>query len=109
MDFVGAYQNFTILGVGVPPFSIFIKALPLAFLIYVSLYGDMLFSNEAVELANEKRPDEVSHFNPDRAHFLTGVRNLLSVLFCGVSPTMHGIWPAMTAIIADSYSRGALR
>jgi hypothetical protein len=106
LDFGGLISSFTIFGIGLPPLKIFLEAFPLAFLVYVAAYGDMLFGDQLVRICDEKRDDEKCVPNPNRVHFVTGARNFISC-FVAPTPTMSGpYWTPLTAIVAERYMKG---
>lgn len=105
-DFSGVIQGFTVFGIGLPPMKIFLAAFPMSALVYVALYGDIIFGDELIKLCDKVRTDEKVIPDPNRVHFITGIRNLLSCCL-GVTPTMAGpYWTPLTAIIVDRYMRG---
>jgi hypothetical protein len=105
-DFSGVIEGFTIIGLGIPPWKIFLDALPLAFLVYVAAYGDMLFGDQLVKICDSKREDETIIPDPNRVHFVTGLRNFISC-FVSPTPTMSGpYWTPLTAIVADRHMKG---
>lgn len=104
-DFSGLINGFTIIGLGLPPISIFFAALPLSFLIYVTAYGDIVFIDQLSIVAGKARPDEVIGSNQNRIHFIMGIRNILGTLFAP-SPFMGGYWTSMTAVLTDRYMKG---
>lgn len=106
MDWGGMISGFTLLGVGFPPWMILLAALPLAIVIYITAYGDMVFAEACVIAGGKKRLDEAVPLTSNRTHIITGVRNIASSLFA-LTPAMAGpIWTSMTAIVADRWSKG---
>lgn len=90
-------STFSVFGVGFPPMTILLGALPLSVLIYVIAYGDFVFIETIVRGNNERRPDEKVDLNSSRAHIIVGVRNVAHMLF-GPHPILAG--PAFTAYSA---------
>jgi hypothetical protein len=106
LDFKGLIEGYTVVGIGFPPWVTMVYALPLAFIIYITAYGDIVFGQEVIKSYQRNRPDEKVDLNPNRIHFITGIRNLVSVL-AAPTPAMAGpLWTSMTAIIADRWSKG---
>lgn len=76
-DFELMLHNYTVFGVGFPPFSMFISSIPMAMAAYIVLFGDILQSEAILNEADELRRDEKIDYDPDRAHLIFGGRNLL--------------------------------
>lgn len=66
----------SIFGVGIPPLSMFIKALPLALVCYVIAFGDFVTTETLVTEARQSRDDEYIDFNSSRSNLVSGLRNL---------------------------------
>lgn len=56
----------SIFGVGIPPVSMFVKALPLALVCYVIAFGDFVTTETLVTEARQSRDDEYIDFNSSR-------------------------------------------
>ena len=67
----------SIFGVGIPPLSMFIKALPLALVCYVIAFGDFVTTETLVTEARQSRDDEYIDFNSSRSNLVSGLRNLI--------------------------------
>ncbi|MEX2566259.1 MAG: hypothetical protein WD431_09980 [Cyclobacteriaceae bacterium] len=105
-DFVLMINQYTVLGVGLPPFGVFISTIPTVFAAYIVLFGDILQSQAILEEADEIRKDEKIDYNPDRAHLLFGTRNLGMSIF-GPDMTMAGpLWAAMHVVIVERFKQG---
>ncbi|MEL6483984.1 MAG: hypothetical protein AAFP96_03960, partial [Bacteroidota bacterium] len=66
-DFGLMISDYTIIGLGLPPFSMFIKAVPMALAAYVVLFGDVLQAEAILKEGDSLRPDEKVEYNVDRA------------------------------------------
>jgi len=105
-DFALMINQYTVLGVGLPPISVFISAIPTVLAAYIVLFGDVLQSQAILAEADEIRKDEKIDYNPDRANLLFGVRNLGMSIF-GPDMTMAGpLWAAMHVVIVERYKQG---
>jgi hypothetical protein len=105
-DFILMINQYTVLGVGLPPLSVFVSTLPTVLAAYIVLFGDILQSQAILEEADEIRKDEKIDYNPDRAHLLFGARNLGMSIF-GPDMTMAGpLWAAMHVVIVERYKQG---
>ncbi len=91
---------------GWPPFSMFLKALPLVLAAYIVIFGDAVQAQGIIRDADAKRPDEPVDYSPDRAHLVVGLRNsIMSVL--GPDISMCGpIWAAMTVVTYERWKNG---
>ncbi len=105
-DFGTLWREYTLFGLGFPPFHMFLAALPTAMAAYIVLFGDVLKSRAILDDAQKKRPDEKIDYDPDRAHIILGSRNVaMSVL--GPDVTMCGpIWAAMHVVICERFAKG---
>lgn len=105
-DFAGLFQNYTLFGLGFPPWAMFAEAVPTALATYIVLFGDVLQSKALLQEADKSRPDERIDYNEDRAHLLFGIRNgVMSVI--GPDVAMCGpLWAAMHVVIIERYKEG---
>jgi hypothetical protein len=105
-DFNLLISNYTIFGVGLPPVSMFLTAIPTVLSTYIVLFGDILQSKAILEEADSLRGDEKIDYNSNRAHIILGVRNSI-MSFIGPDVTMCGpIWAAMHVVIVERYKQG---
>ncbi len=105
-DFQTLWQEYTILGLGLPPLMMFVTAIPTVLAAYIVLFGDVLQSRALISEADSVRPDEHIDYNPNRAHMIFGGRNtVMSVL--GPDVTMAGpLWAAMQVVVIERYKEG---
>ncbi|MGL5935087.1 MAG: hypothetical protein ACRCZI_05645 [Cetobacterium sp.] len=99
-------DNWTIFGIGIPPFKLFIKGLPIVLSTYIILFGDMIQAQCLLENASKERPDEIIDYNSNRSHIIFGMRNVLMGLF---SPTLTLCGPlaaAMQVVLCERYKNG---
>lgn len=100
------FSEWTFMGVGVPPLSMFISGLPMVFSTYIILFGDMIQSKALLDDAAKQRPDEKVDYNPSRSHIIFGLRNIIMSIF-GPDVTMCGpLWAAMQVVICERYKKG---
>ena len=76
-QFKDIIDQVSIFGVGIPPASMFIKALPLALVCYVIAFGDFVTTETLVSEARHARDDEYIDFNSSRSNLVSGLRNLI--------------------------------
>jgi hypothetical protein len=105
-DFTTLWREYTIFGLGMPPLSMFLTALPTVLATYIVLFGDVLKTKSILGEAQLQRPDEKIDYSADRAHLVFGIRNTgMSVL--GPDVTMCGpVWAAMQVVICERFSKG---
>ncbi|EIW87997.1 hypothetical protein AGRI_12366 [Alishewanella agri BL06] len=105
-DFVTMFSQYTVFGVGLPPWSMYITAIPTVLAAYIVLFGDVLQSKAILDEADEVRQDEKIDYDPDRAHMIFGARNL-GMSFIGPDVTMCGpLWAAMHVVIVERFKKG---
>jgi hypothetical protein len=105
-DFKLLFTQYTVFGVGFPPWKMFISAIPTVVAAYIVLFGDVLQSKAILAEADDIRKDEKIDYNPNRAHLIFGARNSFMSLF-GPDVTMCGpLWAAMHVVITERYKQG---
>ncbi|MFL2587681.1 MAG: hypothetical protein ACJ0QA_02705 [Flavobacteriaceae bacterium] len=105
-DFNLLIRSYTIFGVGLPPISMFLTAIPTVLATYIVLFGDVLQSKAILEEADSIRADEKIDYNSNRAHVIFGGRNSI-MSFIGPDITMCGpLWAAMHVVIVERYKQG---
>ena len=105
-DFSTLWQEYTVIGLGFPPLTLFISAIPTVLAAYIVLFGDVLQSQALIAEADELRKDEHIDYNPNRAHVIFGGRNTLMSII-GPDITMAGpLWAAMQVVVIERYKEG---
>jgi len=105
-DFGTLFQEYTVIGLGFPPISMFITAIPTVFAAYIVLFGDVLQSRALIAEADQIRSDEQIDYNPNRAHLIFGGRNTFMSIF-GPDIVMCGpLWAAMQVVVIERYKEG---
>ncbi len=93
--------------VGWPTWDMFVTAFPLAILVYVVAFGDMILANTLLADADHARPDEKILTNTTTLHYSLFFRNLGQVLTFGPLIPMHGpIWTGVAVFIIEQYKEG---
>ncbi|MEK4201609.1 hypothetical protein [Cytobacillus sp. FSL K6-0265] len=105
-DFITLWNEYTVFGLGLPPLMMFITAIPTVLAAYIVLFGDVLQVKALVEDGQSVRPDEKVEYNPNRSHWIFGIRNsAMSIL--GPDVTMGGpVWSAMQVVMIERYKKG---
>jgi hypothetical protein len=105
-DFAGLWEHYTVFGLGMPPLSMFISALPTMLAVYIIVFGDVLSAKSLLDEAETVRTDEVVDYNPDRAHLIFGARNAFMSIF-GPDVAMCGPkWAAMLVVVIERFKGG---
>lgn len=105
-DFNTLFWNFTVFGVGLPPASMFVSAIPTVLAAYIVLFGDVLQSEAILKEADDLRKDEKIDYDSNRAHLIFGARNAFMSIF-GPDVVMCGpLWAAMHVVIVERYKQG---
>lgn len=99
-------QNFSLLGVGLPPLHIFVSAFPIAIACYLIAFGDIVNGTVIIKEAQAYRPDEKIDMNPNRTNVCCGIRNFIECLFSPTFTMSGPIWTAMTITVAERYKSG---
>ncbi|MBY6063655.1 hypothetical protein [Pseudidiomarina sediminum] len=105
-DFVTMFTEYTLFGVGMPPWMMFVTAIPTVLAAYIVLFGDVLQSKAILDEADEVRQDEKIDYDPNRAHMIFGARNFgMSII--GPDVAMCGpLWAAMHVVIVERFKKG---
>jgi len=105
-DFGTLFQEYTVIGLGFPPLTMFITAIPTVLAAYIVLFGDVLQSRALIAEADHLRGDEHVDYNPNRAHMIFGGRNTIMSIF-GPDIVMCGpLWAAMQVVVIERYKEG---
>ena len=116
LDLVARYGNLfpyliamvvgLLVGVGIPPVSMFVKALPLALVCYVIAFGDFVTTETLVTEARQSRDDEYIDFNSSRSNLVSGIRNLILSVIAPFPPLSGPLWVGMTVSVSIRYKEG---
>ena len=105
-QFKDIIDQVSIFGVGIPPASMFIKALPLALVCYVIAFGDFVTTETLVSEARQARDDEYIDFNSSRSNLVSGLRNLILSIIAPFPPLSGPLWVGMTVSVSMRYKEG---
>ena len=97
---------YSIFGVGLPSLSHFIAAAPLAFLLYLIAFGEVVVSETIMKDAGEARKDEKIDYSINRANVLIGTRNVILSAVAPFPPLAGPIWVGGTVATAERYKQG---
>ncbi len=105
---IGAYiQSVSPFFVGWPGLEVYIKAFPLALMIYIFVFGDLVLGNTLMDQARAIRKDESIQTNNTRSHMILFVRNMGHLLTAGPFIPLHGpIWTGVHVFLTERYKSG---
>ena len=100
-------KNYTVFGLGFPPLSTFIKAIPMAITCYIIAFGDFVFAETVTNDADAVRTDEVIAYDGNRSNIICGIRNLILSLIAPYGAVLSGpLWGATHVSILERYKHG---
>ncbi|UTR07297.1 hypothetical protein MM326_04495 [Alkalihalobacillus sp. LMS6] len=101
------FSTLSIWSIGVPSWGVFLSVLPLAILIYILAFSDLLIGDTLMKGADQIRKDEKIDVNATRSHYALAARNFLQVITVGPMLWMHGpIWVGVQVFIIERYKQG---
>jgi len=93
--------------VGWPEMDLYIKAMPLAFMVYIFVFGDLVLANTLNEQADKVRQDEKLVADNTRTHFTLFFKNIGHLLMAGPFIPLHGpMWTGTHVFITEKYKTG---
>jgi hypothetical protein len=105
--FVDAIKAVHPFSIGFPTWDMFVAALPLALMVYVIAFGDLIVANTLLDEADKVRTDEKLVIDTTRTHYTLFFRNIGQVLTFGPLIPMHGpIWTGVTVFLVERYKQG---
>ncbi|MDR2167201.1 MAG: hypothetical protein LBE35_05050 [Clostridiales bacterium] len=106
LPFGELFANFTIFGIGFPNFSHFVSALPLAILLYLIAFGEIVVTKTVIEEAAEVRKDEIVDYNVNRTNVIIGIRNTILAIIAPYPPMAGPNWVGGTVSTVERYKTG---
>lgn len=95
--------NYSIFGIGFPPFEYFLKAFPLAIAAYIIAFGDILVVSSLINKANEVRKDEKIVFSASRNSIIVSIRNFIEGIFMPYLPLSGPQWTAGQVLVVNRF------
>ena len=103
-DYIKAVSPFTI---GWPELSLYLKAFPLALMIYIFVFGDLILADTLLEEAGKVRTDETIERDNTKSHIILFIRNMGHLLTAGPFIPLHGpIWTGVHVFLTERYKSG---
>lgn len=95
-------------GVGWPPLSVIIAAIPISLMVYILVFGDLLVADSLLKNAGKARPDEKIDINHTRTHLALFIRNIGQMFSGGVLIPLHGpMWTGIQVFVIERYKSGS--
>lgn len=92
-------KQVSVFGVGFPTLDKFIKAIPMAIMVYIIAFGDFVTSGSLLKEADRARTDEKIDFNSNRSNLISGIRNVIQGIFIPYVPLCGPLWAAVSAAV----------
>ncbi|MDG1708228.1 MAG: hypothetical protein P8H03_05665, partial [Emcibacteraceae bacterium] len=92
--------------IGFPPPEYFLTGLPIAFMAYLVLFGDMLTGSELIREKQSFRPDDPIEIDINKTHMVVSIRNFLMAIFAPFFPTQGVLWAGAQVLILDRWKDG---
>lgn len=96
-------QDYSVFGLGMPPLTYFIDAIPLALAAYIIAFGDILVLDSLFKSADSVRKDEKLIFSPRRNSIIVGLRNLFHAIFAPFISLSGPAWTGGQALVINRY------
>lgn len=93
--------------IGWPSLEMMLKALPIAMLTYVIMFGDLVTGQEVLKDAQRQRPDDPMPVDPSRTHLSLAIRNAVMGITAPFFPTQGMLWTGVQVVIAERWKQGA--
>ncbi|MCL2170084.1 MAG: hypothetical protein FWB74_08690 [Defluviitaleaceae bacterium] len=106
LPFGELFANFTIFGIGFPNFSHFLPAIPLALMLYLIAFGEIVVTESVMKDAGEVRKDEKIDYNINRTNIIVGIRNMILAFIAPYVPLAGPNWVGGTVSTAERYKQG---
>ena len=93
--------------IGLPEIGLYAKALPLAAMIYIYVFGDLIVGSTLLEQAGKVRTDEKIEIDHTRSHLVLFLRNIGQFLVAGPFIPLHGpLWTGGHVFLLERYKQG---
>lgn len=105
-EFGNILSQVSVFGVGFPRIDFFVKAIPMAIMVYIIAFGDFVTSGALLKEADRVRTDEKIDFNSNRSNLISGIRNLIQGILIPYVPLCGPLWAAVSAAVFERYKEG---
>lgn len=103
---VSMWEKASPMYIGWPSLTMFINALPLAFITYILFFGDVVTADEMIKNSASMRPDEKLELNSNRSHMATGIRNAAMGIIAPFFGTQGVLWTGIQVIVLKRWVTG---
>ncbi|MBU1565484.1 MAG: hypothetical protein KJ630_07630 [Proteobacteria bacterium] len=105
---IGAYiKAVSPFSIGWPGLDVYLKAFPLAVMVYIFVFGDLILGDTLLAQAGKVRRDEKIEVDTTRSHVILFVRNIGHLLTGGPFIPLHGpIWTGVHVFLTERYKSG---
>ncbi len=105
--FMEAFRAVSPFFIGWPSWDMYVQAFPLAVMVYVIVFGDLILGSSLLQDAARTRTDEIVEIDPTRTHYVLFFRNIGQLLTAGAFIPMHGpVWTGVTVFFIEQYKMG---
>ncbi|WP_026688935.1 hypothetical protein [Alteribacter aurantiacus] len=100
-------STLSIWAVGIPSWDVFLAVFPIALVVYILAFGDLVIAHTLLRGADKARKDEKIDINPTRSHFVLAARNAGQLMTAGPLLWIHGpIWTGVQVFLIERYKKG---
>lgn len=92
--------------IGWPSMEMFISGLPLAFIAYILVFGDIITGIAIIKQAAPHRPDEQIDLNTNRTHLSLSIRNLIMSIIAPFFPSQGCLWAGVHVVVINRWKEG---
>ncbi|MBT8343018.1 MAG: hypothetical protein KJP07_23670 [Desulfatitalea sp.] len=105
---IGAYiKSVSPFTIGLPEAGLYAKAFPLALMVYIYVFGDLIVGSTLLEQAGKLRVDEKIEIDHSRSHLALFVRNAAHLVLAGPFIPLHGpLWTGGHVFLLERYKQG---
>ena len=105
---IGAYiKSVSPFFIGFPEVGLYAKAFPLALMVYIYVFGDLIVGSTLLEQASKVRPDEKFDIDHSRSHLALFIRNAAHFLLAGPFIPLHGpLWTGGHVYLLERFKQG---
>lgn len=103
-DYIKAVSPFF---TGWPSWDIYVKAFPLALMVYIFVFGDLVLANTILEQSAQVRTDEKLEVDNTKSHLVLFIRNFSHLMIFGPFIPLHGpLWTGVHVFLTERYKSG---
>lgn len=92
--------------IGWPSLDMYISGLPIAFITYVILFGDIVTGTEIMRDARKTRPDSDAEIHHNRIYLSLGIRNAVMAIFAPFCASQGILWAGVHVVIVERWKMG---